>query len=101
MRALSALDMALWDHNARATGLPLWRYMGAFHAETVPAYASGGYYHEGMKPEDTGKEVQGYVDAGFDAVKIKIGGGPPGFDTARVAAAREANRKSTRLNSRH
>ncbi|HEY0295018.1 MAG TPA: mandelate racemase/muconate lactonizing enzyme family protein, partial [Bordetella sp.] len=29
MRSLSALDIALWDLNARAAGLPLYRYLGA------------------------------------------------------------------------
>ena len=44
MRALSALDIALWDRNARSVGLPLWRYLGAMSEGTIPAYASGGYY---------------------------------------------------------
>ncbi|MDI7065801.1 mandelate racemase/muconate lactonizing enzyme family protein, partial [Klebsiella pneumoniae] len=47
MRALSILDIALWDRNARATGLPLSRYLGGTCSATVPAYASGGYYLEG------------------------------------------------------
>ena len=29
MRAISALDTALWDRNARAAGLPLHRFMGS------------------------------------------------------------------------
>jgi L-alanine-DL-glutamate epimerase-like enolase superfamily enzyme len=29
MRALSILDIALWDRNARAAGLPLAQYLGA------------------------------------------------------------------------
>ena len=30
MRGLSALDIALWDRNARAAGLPLHRFLGAY-----------------------------------------------------------------------
>ena len=51
MRAISALDTALWDLNARSAQLPLHRYLGAYELESVPAYASGGYYLEGKTPE--------------------------------------------------
>src|ERR1700749_3490022 len=47
MRALSILDTALWDRNARAANLPLYKYLGAAYEDTVPAYASGGYYLDG------------------------------------------------------
>ncbi len=66
MRALSAVDIALWDRNARAAGLPLWRYLGAFHAEDVPAYASGGYYVDGGVGEVVA-ETESHVADGFDA----------------------------------
>lgn len=89
MRALSAVDIALWDRNARAAGLPLWRYLGAVHRETVPCYVSGGYYRGGG-PEEIAEEVAGYVAEGFSAVKIKIGGASPSVDAQRVAAARAA-----------
>lgn len=90
MRALSAVDIALWDHNARATGLPLWRFLGGVHRSTVPAYASGGYYFEDKTPEMLADEVRGYVRAGFNAVKIKVGRLGPAQEEARVAAVREA-----------
>ncbi|MGH3321212.1 MAG: mandelate racemase/muconate lactonizing enzyme family protein [Streptosporangiaceae bacterium] len=90
MRALSAIDIALWDRNARAAGLPLWRYLGSVAAETVPAYASGGYYLDGKTPEMLAEETRGYVEAGFTAVKIKIGRLDPAADAERLAAVREA-----------
>lgn len=90
MRALSALDIALWDHNARAVDLPLHRLLGGFHAETVPAYASGGYYLDGKTPDDLGRELASYVDLGFRAVKMKTGRLSPAEEEARVAAARRA-----------
>jgi L-alanine-DL-glutamate epimerase-like enolase superfamily enzyme len=90
MRGLSAVDIALWDRNARAAGLPLWRYLGAFRKETVPAYASGGYYQSGRAdPDDVRREVERHVAAGFTAAKIKIGGASPMEDKARVRVARE------------
>lgn len=90
MRALSILDIAMWDRNARAAGLPLYRFLGASRSETVPAYASGGYYLAGKSPVDLGQEMAGYVDLGFKAVKMKVGGADLSTDTARVAEARNA-----------
>jgi L-alanine-DL-glutamate epimerase-like enolase superfamily enzyme len=50
MRALSALDIALWDRNARAVSLPLWRYLGGYAKDSVAAYASGGYSRTARLP---------------------------------------------------
>ena len=90
MRGLSALDIALWDRNARAAGLPLHRFLGAYRDETVPAYASGGYYLEGKTPDMLADEMSAYVDAGFSAVKIKVGRLDPVREEERVRAVREA-----------
>jgi len=90
MRALSMIDVALWDRNARAAGLPLWKYLGNYHESRVPAYASGGYYLEGKTPEDLGRELAGYVARGFKAVKMKVGRLGPAQEEERIKAAREA-----------
>ena len=90
MRALSALDTALWDLNARACGLPLHKYLGAFELESVPAYASGGYYLEGKTAAMLGEEMAGFVALGFKAVKMKTGRLSPQEEELRVKAAREA-----------
>lgn len=90
MRALSIIDIALWDRNARAASLPLSLYLGGHAKETVPAYASGGYYLDGKTPEKLGEELAGYVELGFSAVKMKVGRLSPQEEEARIAAAREA-----------
>jgi len=90
MRAISILDCALWDLNARAVGLPLYKYLGAAVEDAVPAYASGGYYLEGKTPKKLGEEMAAYVKAGFRAVKMKVGRLSPREEEARVKAAREA-----------
>ena len=89
MRAISALDTALWDRNARAVSLPLYKYLGAVHDESVPAYASGGYYLHGKTPEHLAAEMARYVQAGFAAVKMKIGKADLKEEEARIAAVRE------------
>jgi L-alanine-DL-glutamate epimerase-like enolase superfamily enzyme len=90
MRAISALDVALWDRNARAAGLPLWRYLGAHAEESVPAYASGGYYLHGKSPADLAAEAVSYVDSGFRAVKIKVGRLAHADDAVRLREVRDA-----------
>lgn len=89
MRALSAFDIALWDVKAKALGLPLFRLLGAEHG-LVDAYVSGGYYRDGQTPGDLAREMAGYVERGFRAVKIRVARLPLREDVERVAAVRRA-----------
>jgi len=88
MRAISALDTALWDRNARAAGLPLYKFLGAAAEDSVPAYASGGYYLPGKTPAALADEMQSYVEQGFRAVKMKVGRLSLAEEEARLAAVR-------------
>jgi L-alanine-DL-glutamate epimerase-like enolase superfamily enzyme len=88
LRAISALDTAIWDRNARAARLPLYKFLGAV-CDRVPAYASGGYYLEGKTPDMLAAEMAGYVASGYTAVKMKIGRHDLAAEEARVAAVRE------------
>jgi L-alanine-DL-glutamate epimerase-like enolase superfamily enzyme len=90
MRAISAIDIALWDRNARAANLPLYKYLGSFHTDEVSAYVSGGYYHDGKTPDMLGEEAARYVDMGFDAIKIKVGRLDLNSEEERVSRVREA-----------
>jgi L-alanine-DL-glutamate epimerase-like enolase superfamily enzyme len=89
LRALSAVDIALWDLKGKMLNQPVWALIGRIRSR-VPAYASGGYYVEGKTTNDLVAEVAGYVEAGFRAVKIKIGGVALAQDLARVRAVRQA-----------
>ncbi len=97
MRALSALDIALWDLNARSVGLPLYQYLGAKVMDKVPAYASGGYYWPGKTPADLAEEMADHVRDGYGAVKMKVGRDSPREEEQRVAAVREAIGHDVRL----
>ncbi len=90
MRAISILDTALWDLNARTAKLPLHLYLGAYVTESVPAYASGGYYVDDKTPQMLGEELAGYVALGFKAVKMKVGRLSPSEEEDRIEAARDA-----------
>lgn len=87
IRALSAVDIALWDIKGKVTGQPLARLLGGYR-DRVPAYASGGYYGEDRDLKDLANEVARYVENGFRAVKIKVGGVPLEEDIARVREVR-------------
>jgi L-alanine-DL-glutamate epimerase-like enolase superfamily enzyme len=90
MRGLSALDNALWDRNARACGLPLWRLLGSTVTDSVPAYASGGYYLDGKTAGMLAQEMVQYVEKGFQAVKMKVGRLDPVAEEERISAVRHA-----------
>jgi D-arabinonate dehydratase len=86
MRALSAVDIALWDLASRSMGRPLCDVLGRYRVR-VPAYASGGYYYHDdfdLDLAELEKEVSRHVAAGFKSLKIKIGRLPPAQDRERV-----------------
>ncbi len=87
LRAISAVDIALWDVRARRARQPLWRLLGGTR-DRVPCYASGGYYGTGRDLVDLEREIEGYAIAGFSAVKIKVGGADLDTDARRVALVR-------------
>ena len=85
LRALSVVDIALWDVRAKAAGLPLHRLLGS-DAVDVPAYVSGGYYREGQTDDDLAREMAVWAERGFRDVKIRVGRLRPAEDERRVAA---------------
>ena len=91
--AMAVVDAALWDIMSKAAGLPLYKLLGAYR-HTVPVYVTGGYYREGKGIPELVQEIRGYVDQGFNAVKLKVGGISGGFtvedDYRRVQAVRQA-----------
>ena len=87
--AISAIDIALWDIQGKALGVPVWRLLGGRKAARMPAYASGGW----APAETIGEQLLSYIDrGGFGAVKMRVGSmdGSPHISAARVRAARAA-----------
>ena len=89
MAAISAIDIALWDILGKKAGMPVYQLLGAAKDSLIP-YASAGYYMEGKGIPELQAECLGYVDMGFKAIKIKVGGAPVEEDIARVHGVREA-----------
>ena len=89
--AVGALDMALWDIVAKVERKPLYQVLAerfnAGHAEqNVDVYAAGGYYYSDNGADDLVSEVHSYLDAGYESVKIKVGGTRLEDDLRRIEA---------------
>jgi L-alanine-DL-glutamate epimerase-like enolase superfamily enzyme len=85
--AMSGIDMALWDIRGKAADMPLCRLLGGA-VKPVPAYAGGvalGY----QDPAALIEEVRPHVEAGYRAVKLRVGDSPT-RDIARIEAVRRA-----------
>jgi len=89
LRAMSAIDNAMWDAAGKTFGLPVWKMLGGFR-QRVPAYIAGGYYMEGKTLDDLAEEMRTKVALGARYVKMKIGGAPLREDVERVRVVREA-----------
>ncbi|WP_226010944.1 mandelate racemase/muconate lactonizing enzyme family protein [Halomicrobium salinisoli] len=88
LRAISSADIALWDLKAKAADQPLYKLLGG-HSESVPSYASGGYYRDDKGHEGLREEMRRYLDEGHDAVKMKVGRRSVPEEVERVRAVRE------------
>lgn len=88
--AAGALELACWDLNAKLRDEPacvtIARHAGRAPAPTVPVYAAGGYYYAEGGAGRLRAEMREYLDLGYDAVKMKIGGAALGEDLARIEA---------------
>ena len=88
IRAISAVDIALWDLKGKALEMPLYKLLGGYRS-IVPCYASGGYYYKNKGLEGLAEEMSMYVDKGHWAMKMKIGAVSVKEDIERVKLARE------------
>ena len=84
--AISAIDIALWDLRGKEQGLPLWKMAGGA-GKQCKAYCGG--IDLAFPLPKLLDSIQGYLDRGFNGVKIKIGQPTLEEDVARVAAVRD------------
>ena len=84
--AMSAIDIALWDIRCRKAGKPLWKMAGA--ADNT-CYAYRGAIDLAFPMQKLLDSVSGYLDSGFNAVKIKVGKENLEEDIDRAAAVRK------------
>jgi L-alanine-DL-glutamate epimerase-like enolase superfamily enzyme len=87
--AMAGVDIALWDLNARALGVPLWKLLGGTGATRIPLYSTNAGWLS--FPQDVMlSKMHAVIGQGFHGVKMKIGSPDPRADLRRVAAVREA-----------
>jgi L-alanine-DL-glutamate epimerase-like enolase superfamily enzyme len=84
--AIAAMDIALWDIQGKARGLPLFRLLGG-HRESVPVYGSGINLYYTM--DELLDQVRGFLSDDVHGVKIKVGRPNLSEDLERIAAVRE------------
>ncbi|MEG1514962.1 MAG: mandelate racemase/muconate lactonizing enzyme family protein [Clostridia bacterium] len=87
-RAISAVDIALWDIRGKVAGRSVCQLLGGY-ADEVPAYIAGGYYEHGKDYDELRAEMQANIKSGAKAVKMKIGALSIGEDLARIDVVRE------------
>lgn len=89
VRAISAVDIALWDIKGQYAGLPIYKLLGAYR-EKVPVYISGGYYRRGEGLKELQAEMEMWAARGFKGVKMRVGMLSIKDDMERVRIARNA-----------
>jgi L-alanine-DL-glutamate epimerase-like enolase superfamily enzyme len=91
--AIAAVEIALWDLQAKILNLPLVKSLGAVR-EKIPVYGSGGF--TSYSDKQLRKQFENWVGEGIAMVKMKIGREPE-RDEARVKSARKAIGGKTKL----
>ena len=88
--AVGTIDMAVWDAIAKIEEKPLFRLLadrkGREANPRVFVYAAGGYYYPGKDDTALRKEMRGYLNRGYNVVKMKIGGASIDEDQRRIEA---------------
>ena len=84
--ARAAVEMALWDLNGRALGVPVDRLLGGRVRDAVPLSWS----LAATDPDVEVAEAQALVERGHRIFKIKTAAHPVAHDVARVRRIREA-----------
>lgn len=72
MGCISGIDIALWDILGKVTGQPIYRLLGA-NSDKVKGYASAGFYAEDKDIDALRREMEGYMQRGYTAFKMKVG----------------------------
>ncbi len=84
LRAISAVDMALWDIIGKSAGKPISKLLGG-NSDQIPFYVSGGHY---SPDPELAREMEDYLKKGYQAIKIRVGGASLKRDTERLELVR-------------
>ncbi|PWG61482.1 mandelate racemase/muconate lactonizing enzyme family protein [Spiribacter halobius] len=87
LKAMSGIDMALWDLDARRRQEPLWQALRGMGRPRVPVYASAVRVFD--TPEQAISKGQEFVDSGHRTVKVMVAGKDLTYDLAVLRGLRE------------
>lgn len=85
LAVVGTIENALWDIKGKAMDVPVYELLGGRSHDRIKVYASGGLSSD---LEVTKDELQGYVDRGFKAVKVRVWDTPE-HDERKLRLARE------------
>jgi L-alanine-DL-glutamate epimerase-like enolase superfamily enzyme len=86
--AQSAIDIALWDINAKAAELPLWQLLGGARQADIPIYNThAGWLNYSI--DQLKEEAARLIGQGYTALKMKVGLADSHEDARRVRAVRQ------------
>ncbi len=89
VQGVAAIEIALWDIIAKSCRQPLWRLLGGYNDDRIPAYSTNGGWL-GFTAAELVENAKAIQRAGFRGFKMKIGKPDLAEDVARVAAVRNA-----------
>lgn len=84
--ALSMVDVALWDIAAQRAQTPLWRLLGGRHERLATYNTDGGWLN--FTDAELVEDTSAIVAAGWNRVKMKLGGPNLETDLRRLALVR-------------
>ncbi len=88
--ALAAVDIALWDLRAKASGVPLWQLLGGATKPRLEAYNTDIGWLSIAKDTLVEKSLHAIEYDGFRRLKLKVGHADPMIDIERIEAVRKA-----------
>lgn len=95
---ISAIDIALWDIAGQSYGVPVHRLLGGAFRTRVQAYATGFYRISGQgEAARLGEEAIAHYEAGFRAMKVKLGYGLADDMAVMAAVARSLDLRPVTL----
>lgn len=87
LRAISAIDIALWDITGKLLQQPVGRLLGGYRTE-VPCYVSFSGYYLDHDLKRLAEETEDLLKRGFNAFKLRVGARSIYEDVERVKLVR-------------